>query len=205
MGIISITPTVPIILASASKIRAEILKNTGLLFSIKTSDVNEDELKKKLLNKSIQEEAKILACEKASNISQKNPNEYIIGADQICSLNNKIYSKPITMDNAIQQLTDLSGKTHKQTSAICLYYKNELVWSYVEEALLTMHELDNSEITRYLELDKPLNSCGSYKYESLGCHLFSKVTGKTETIKGFPIIPLLAQLRKNKLYSLIKK
>ena len=46
MGIISITPTVPIILASASKIRAEILKNTGLLFSIKTSDVNEDELKK---------------------------------------------------------------------------------------------------------------------------------------------------------------
>ena len=189
MGIISITPTVPIILASASKIRAEILKNTGLLFSIKTSDVNEDELKKKLLNKSIQEEAKILACEKASNISQKNPNEYIIGADQICSLNNKIYSKPITMDNAIQQLTDLSGKTHKQTSAICLYYKNELVWSYVEEALLTMHELDNSEITRYLELDKPLNSCGSYKYESLGCHLFSKVTGQSETIKDFQLFP----------------
>ena len=205
MGIISITPTVPIILASASKIRAEILKDTGLLFSVKISDVNEDELKKKLLNKSIQEEAKILACEKASNISEKNPNEYIIGADQICSLNNKIYSKPITMDNAIQQLTDLSGKTHKQTSAICLYYKNELVWSYVEEALLTMHELDNSEITRYLELDKPLNSCGSYKYESLGCHLFSKVTGQSETIQGFPIIPLLAQLRKNKLYSLIKK
>ena len=205
MGIISIKPKVPIILASASKIRSEILKNTGLLFSVKISDVNEDELKKKLLNKSIQEEAKILACEKASNISQKNPNEYIIGADQICSLNNKIYSKPITMDNAIQQLSDLSGKTHKQTSAICLYYKNELVWSYVDEALLTMHELNSTEITRYLELDKPLNSCGSYKYESLGCHLFSKVTGQSETIQGFPIIPLLTQLRKNKLYSLIKK
>ena len=205
MEIISLKPKVPIILASASKIRSEILKNTGLIFSVKISDVNEDELKKKLLNKSIQEEAKILACEKASDISQKNPNEYIIGADQICSLNNKIYSKPITMDNAIQQLTDLSGKTHKQTSAICLYYKNELVWSYVDEALLTMHELNNSEITRYLELDKPLNSCGSYKYESLGCHLFSKVTGQSETIQGFPIIPLLAQLRKNKLYSLIKK
>ena len=205
MGIISIKPKVPIILASASKIRSEILKNTGLLFSVKISDVNEDELKKKLLNKSIQEEAKILACEKASNISQKNPNDYIIGADQICSLNNKIYSKPITMDNAIQQLSDLSGKTHKQTSAICLYYKNELVWSYVDEALLTMHELNDTEITRYLELDKPLNSCGSYKYESLGCHLFSKVTGQSETIQGFPIIPLLAQLRKNKLYSLIKK
>ena len=205
MGIVSITPSVPIILASASKIRAEILKNTGLLFSIKTSDVNEDELKKKLLNKSIQEEAKILACAKASNISQNHPNEYIVGADQICSLNDKIYSKPITMDNAIQQLTDLSGKTHKQTSAICLYYKNELIWSYVEEALLTMHDLNISEITRYLELDKPLNSCGSYKYESLGCHLFSKVSGQSETIQGFPIIPLLAQLRKNKLYSLINK
>ena len=60
MGIISITPTVPIILASASKIRAEILKNTGLLFSIKTSDVNEDELKKNYLIKASKKKQKFL-------------------------------------------------------------------------------------------------------------------------------------------------
>ena len=94
------------------------------------------------------------------------------------------------------KLTDLSGKTHKQTSAICLYYKNELVWSYVEEALLTMHELDNSEITRYLELDKPLNSCGSYKYESLGCHLFSKVTGQSENYSRISNYSLTSTIKK---------
>lgn len=202
MGKVSITPSVPIILASASKIRAKILKNTGLIFSIETSDINEDELRNELLNKNVTEKVKLLACAKASNVSKKYPNKYVIGADQICTLKDKILNKPITMNNAIKQLSELSGKTHKQTSGICLYYNNALIWSYAEEALLTMHKLDNSEIIRYLELDKPFNSCGSYKYESLGCHLFSEVVGQSETMQGFPIIPLLEQLRKNKLYSL---
>ena len=205
MGKVSITPSVPIILASASSIRAEMLKNTGLVFSIKTSNVDENELKKTLINKSIKKKAKLLACAKASNVSHNNPNKYIIGADQICTINDKILSKPITMDNAIKQLSTLSGNTHKQTSAISLYYNNELIWSYAEEALLTMHKLNSDEIIKYLELDQPFNSCGSYKYESLGCHLFSKVVGQSETIQWFPIIPLLKQLRKNKLYSLINK
>ena len=58
MGIVFITPSVPIILASASKIRAEILKNTGLLFSIKISNVNEDELKKNYLIKASKKKQK---------------------------------------------------------------------------------------------------------------------------------------------------
>ena len=64
MGIISIKPTVPIILASASKIRAEILKNTGLLFSVKISDVNEDELKKNYLIKASKKKQKFLHVKK---------------------------------------------------------------------------------------------------------------------------------------------
>ena len=202
MGKVFITPSIPLILASASKIRADILKKTGIVFSIEVSNIDEDKINKKMLNKNIIERAKILASEKASIVSQKNPNSYVIGADQICNIDNKIFSKPITMENAIKQLKELSGKTHKQTSGICLYYNNELLWSYAEEAQLTMHKLEEDEIIKYLELDKPFNSCGSYKYESLGSHLFSKVIGQSETIQGLPIIALLKQLRNNKLYSL---
>ena len=202
MGNITITPSTPIILASASKIRYEILNKTGLEFSVIVSDVNEEELKKKIINKSIKEKALILASEKAYNVSASHPYSYVIGADQICNLNDKIYSKPNNMDNAIKQLKELSGKTHKQTSGISLYFNGKIIWSYVEEAELTMNELTDNEIIKYLKTDKPFNSCGSYRYESLGIHLFCKVTGHNETIQGLPIIGLLKQLRKNKVYSI---
>ena len=52
------------------------------------------------------------------------------------------------------------------------------------------------------KIDKPFNSCGSYKYESLGVHLFSKVEGNNETIQGLPIIELLNQLKKKNIYSI---
>ena len=65
-----------------------------------------------------------------------------------------------------------------------------------------MNRLKENEIIKYLEIDKPFNSCGSYRYESLGIHLFSKVTGNNETIQGLPLIALLKQFRKNKIYSI---
>jgi len=202
MGNISITPSIPIILASASKIRYEILRKAGLEFSVIISDVDEEKLKKKIVNKSIKEKASILASEKALNVSITNPNSYVIGADQICNLNDKIFSKPKNINNAIKQLKELSGKTHKQTSGISLCFNGKIIWSNIEEAELTMKELEENEIIKYLEIDKPFNSCGSYKYESLGIHLFSKVNGNNETIQGLPLVKLLEQLRKNKVYSI---
>ncbi len=199
---LSIKPSKAIILASGSKIRAKIMKKTGIQFSVKTSFVDEEIIKKTISSKSIGKQAEILACAKASKVSEKNLNSYVIGSDQICSINNLILHKPLNTVNAIKQLKLLSGKTHKQTSAICLYYKGNKLWSYSEEAKLTMHKLNISEIKNYISLDKPFQSCGSYKFESNGHHLFSKVTGDSYIIQGFPLISLLEQLRKYKLYSL---
>ena len=202
MGNKTITPSVPIILASASNTRYEILKKTGINFSVIVSDIDEEKLKKKTTNMNIKEMALTLASEKAFNVSKSNPNSYVIGADQICNLNEKIFSKPNNTSNAIKQLKELSGKTHKQTSGICLYYNGEQIWSDVEEAELTMYDLEEEEIIKYLEIDKPFNSCGSYKYESYGMHLFSKVNGSNENIQGLPLIGLLKQLRKENIYSI---
>ena len=201
---LSIKPHKPIILASTSKIRAQLLKKTGLNFTIKSSFVDEESIRKSVTNKSIAKLAQILARAKAEEISNSYPNAYTIGADQICSLNKKILDKPLNKINAIKQLKILSGKTHKQTSAICIYHKKKVLWSHVEEAHMTMHKLNNEEIKAYILMDKPFQSCGSYKFESYGQHLFSKVVGDSFTIQGFPIISLLKQLRKYKLYSLIK-
>ena len=204
MGNATITPSIPIILASASKIRSKILQKTGMEFSVIISDIDEIPDPKRIREFDIREKyacflqknfqskinllnvtdmAIILASEKALNVSKTNPNSYVIGADQICNLNNNIFSKPNTMDNAIEQLKKLSGKTHKQTSGISLYFNSKLIWSDYEEAELTMYEIKEKEIIKYLKIDKPFNSCGSYKYESLGINLFSKVTGSNETIQ----------------------
>ena len=104
MGNAIITPSIPIILGSASKVRYEILKKTGIEFSVVISEIDEEKLKKNLLDKSISEIAVALASEKALSISKNYPNNYVIGADQICNLNNEIFSKPVTMDKAIEQL-----------------------------------------------------------------------------------------------------
>tara|TARA_B100000686_G_scaffold58301_1_gene62593 strand:- start:2242 stop:2859 length:618 start_codon:yes stop_codon:yes gene_type:complete len=199
---LSIKPHKPIILASASKIRSKILKNTGIEFTIKNPSIDEENIKKKIAKKTVSNQAKILASAKALKISENNPNTYVIGADQICSINKMIFKKPLNIDNAINQLKRLSGKTHKQTSAISLFYEGKKLWCHTEEALLTMYKLSENEIKNYLNIDKPFQSCGSYKFESYGHHLFSKVIGDSYTIQGFPLISLLRQLRKYKLYSL---
>ena len=85
-----------------------------------------------------------------SSVSKKNLNSYVIGSDQICSINNLILNKPLNTVNAIKQLKLLSGKTHKQTSAICLYYKGNKLWSYSEEAKLTMHKLNISASKKFI-------------------------------------------------------
>jgi septum formation protein len=85
-----------------------------------------------------------------------------------------------------------------------LYHKNKIIWSKVEIATLKMHKLTTKEIKNYIKHEKPLNSCGSYKLESLGFHLFSKIDGSDNAIQGLPLIPLLRELKKHGIYSIEK-
>ena len=148
---LSIKPHKPIILASTSKIRAQLLKKTGLNFVIKNSFVDEESVRKSITNKSITKLAKVLACAKAKKISDAYPNAYTIGADQICSLNKTILDKPLNKINANKQLKILSGKTHKQTSAICIYHKGKILWNHIEEILQVTLSLNTKQFTNFQE------------------------------------------------------
>ena len=204
IGTVAIKPTKPLILASKSEARDKILQKSGILFSIKPSNVNESEIKKNINEFGLYKIVKQLAIKKASQIGKLYPEAYVIGADQICSLGKKIFDKPKTEYNAIKQLTELSGKTHKQYTAVCLYHKNKMIWSKVEISTLRMHKLTTNEIKNYVKHEKPFNSCGSYKLESLGFNLFSKIDGSDDTIQGLPLLPLLKELKKHGIYSIEK-
>ena len=193
----------PIILASNSESRLKILQETGIDFLQLKSNIDESLVKEKYKKKNANFIARKLAEAKALFISRENIKSYVIGADQICISKGKIFSKPKNKKKAIEQLLELNGKAHKLISAFSICYDNQVVYSYVEEVKLKMRKLSKKSIKDYVEIDLPISSCGSYRFEANGKYLFSDVVGNTSTILGLPILPLIKILFKKKIITYV--
>jgi len=198
----SIYPNTPIILASGSQSRRVMLEDAGIHFSVISSNVDEDLLKKEMDGFPFEDQVVRLAAAKASEVSVNNPNHLIIGGDQMCIFQNKVFDKPGSQEKAIENLKLLSGTTHYQYSGVCLYKDGRSLWEYYEVVELNMHSLTEEEIINYVKTENPINAAGAYKFESLGCNLFSSVDGSSYTIRGMPLLPLLKTLREMKIISL---
>ena len=193
----------PIILASNSESRLKILQKTGIDFIQLKSNIDESLVKEKYKKKKANFLATKLAEAKALFISRENRKSYVIGADQICISKGKIFSKPKNKKKAIEQLSELNGKAHKLISAFSICYDNQVVYSYVEEVKLKMRKLSKKSIKDYVEIDLPLSSCGSYRFEVNGKYLFSDVVGNTSTILRLPILPLIKIIFKKKIITYV--
>ena len=191
----SINPNQPIILASGSESRKIMLQDAGLNFEVITSNVDEDLLKNQMKAVPFEEQVIKLAAAKALAVSSENQDQIIIGGDQMCVFNNKVFDKPGSVDKAIANLKILSGTTHYQYSGVCIYKAGKPLWEYSEVVELKMHTLSEEEIINYVNAENPVNAAGAYKFESLGCNLFSSVNGSSHTIRGMPLLPLLKKLR----------
>lgn len=198
----TITHHHPIILASGSTIRQQMLKSCGLTFSVEPSGVDEEALSTTCRHMGVAEHALTLARAKALSVAATHPEAYVIGADQICCLGETIFSKPGSFDAAEAQLAQLQGTTHQQHVGCVIAHNGRIVWEVAAAASLTMRALSAEEIHAYIGADAPLNACGSYKFESLGRHLFSAVEGDHDVVKGLPLLPLLSALHTLKIISL---
>ena len=179
------------ILASGSKIRKKILSDHGINFVVQKSEIDEEELKKNILNLPFEERVIKLASAKAKEVSEINSERYVVGADQMCVCNGTVFNKPGNPENAINNLKLLTGNTHCQYSGISIFLNGKSLWTFCDKATLTMKELTDEEIMSYVLKDEPYECCGSYKYESLGPTLFSKVKGSEYTIQGLAFVPLI--------------
>ena len=191
----SIKPSEPIILASGSESRRIMLEDAGLDFKVISSEVNEDILKQQMTEMPFEEQVVKLAIAKAKEVSEQNQDHIVIGGDQMCVCNNSIFDKPGSVEKAVNNLQVLSGTTHYQYSGVCIFKNGELLWDYYEIVEMNMHKLSDEEIKNYVELENPIHAAGAYKFESLGCNLFSSVNGSSYTIRGMPLLPLLRKLR----------
>ena len=181
----------PFILASGSTIRKKILLDHGIHFDVQKSEVDEEELKENILNLPFDERVIKLASAKAKEISEINLERYVVGADQMCVSNGRVFNKPGNLENAINNLKLLAGNTHCQYSGISIFLNGKSLWTFCDTATLTMKRLSDEHIMSYVLEDEPYECCGSYKYESLGSTLFSKVKGSEYTVQGLAFVPLI--------------
>ena len=180
-----------IVLASKSKVRKQILDKNNINSEMSASNVDEEAVKKSLLQNGANPEiiSKNLAELKANKISQKRPNEIVLGADSVIDLNGEIISKPQNREEAFNILKKLNGKKHYLISSVCISRDGMMIWNYTDKAVLTMKNMKEEDLENYLKQikDKDLYAYNVYQIEGLGKTLFSNIEGDKDTIMGLPI------------------
>ncbi len=190
-----------IILASTSKIRKRILEDVALDFKVVAPFFDEEKAKKKL-TVSPQKLAMILAQGKALSVSKKFLDAYVIGSDQVCEFEKKEISKSENANQAVAQLKKMNGKIHFQNNAVVVAFNGKIIFKKFSRVKLQMRKISAMEIENYVKNEKPWGCAGSYKYESLGKHLFEKTIGDYYSILGLAIQPLIAFFHQKKLISI---
>ena len=182
---------IKIILASQSKVRKEILDKNNINCVVEKSNVDEDSVKKSLLNEGAPPEiiSKNLAELKANKISEKKNGEIVIGADSVIDLEGEIISKPLDRKEALNILKKLNGKNHYLISSVCISKNGSMIWNHTDKAALTMKKMSDEELKEYLEKisDEALYAYNVYQIEGEGRSLFSKIEGDEDTIMGLPV------------------
>lgn len=187
------------ILASASPIRAELLRRAGIEFVVEAAPVDETTIRESLKaeDASADEVADVLAETKASQVARRNPDDLVIGCDQMLDLGGDWLEKPGTVEKARAQLAQLSGRTHRLVSAAVVVQGRQRLWGATDSAQLSMRKLTSAAIDAYLAAagSAILGSVGCYQIENAGIRLFERIQGDHFTILGMPLLPLLNFLR----------
>ena len=180
-----------IILASKSEVRKKILNQNGINCEVIPADIDENQVKESLLEEKVTPEiiSKNLAELKANKVSEKKPNEIILGADSVLDLNGELISKPTNRKEALTILQKLNGQKHQLISSVCISKNGSMIWNFTDASTLTMKKLNLDEIKSYLEKirDKELYAYGVYQIEADGRSLFSKIEGDEDAIMGLPV------------------
>jgi septum formation protein len=180
-----------IILASKSGVRKKILDQHDINCKVLPANVDEDLVKESLLKEKATPEmiSKNLAELKANKVSNKEPNEIVLGADSVIDLNGELISKPKSRKEALNILQKLNGKKHNLISSVCISKNGSMIWNYTDSSDLTMKQLNFDEIESYLKKikDKELYAYGVYQIEADGKSLFAKIEGDEHSIMGLPI------------------
>jgi septum formation protein len=188
-----------VILASGSRIRAEMLRAAGISIEIQPARVDETELKRALRSQGadVTEAAIALAELKALQVSRASPGRLVLGADQMLDCDGAWFDKPADRIAARDQLLRLRDRSHRLTSAAVLARDGARLWHHAAQAELAMRGFTEAFLEDYLDRagDAVLGSVGAYQLEGLGAQMFRRIDGDFFVILGLPLLPVLDILR----------
>lgn len=184
-----------LILASASPRRQQLLQQLGLDFSVLTAEIEEKLSSDLPLTAAIIE----LARRKARAVQQQiepGPGTYILAADTVVVLEQKVLGKPQDSEDAIAMLSRLSGRSHQVITAVVLL-KADGSWEMGDYELteVTFRPLQLEEIQAYVASGEPLDKAGAYGIQGLGGLLVEKINGCYYNVVGLPLVKTMQLLR----------
>ena len=183
-----------LILASTSPWRRALLEKLAIPFECAAPEVDETPLPGEAPRHLVLR----LAQKKAQSLAHRYPSHLIIGSDQICVLDGEITGKPLTEENARQQLLKARGNIVTFYTGLALYNSaTGHLQTEVEPFDVHSRNLSETEIEDYVRKERPLHCAGSFKSEGLGIALFERLEGRDpNTLIGLPLIALCQMLRR---------
>ena len=187
-------PPQPLILASSSVYRSDLLKRLGIPFQTFTPNISETAH----IGEGVQQTAWRLSQAKAHTAVSAYPDALIISSDQIASLGEEQLGKPLTFENARRQLRAMSGQIVTFYTAITLLdARTGNMLTEIAENQVKFRSLSSDEIDSYLLREQPYHCAGSAKFEGLGIVLIERVQGDDHNaLIGLPLIILVGMLSK---------
>lgn len=183
--------TAPLILASSSKYRVELLRRYGLPFATEAPGVDEARRPGEPPHALVQR----LALEKARAVAARHPDAVVIGSDQLVEAHGEVLGKPGTAARAVAQLEALAGATVTFLTAVAVAARGEVALEVVPTEV-KFRALARDALARYVAREAPLDCAGSFKSEALGIALFERMTSDDPTaLIGLPLIATARLLR----------
>jgi septum formation protein len=177
---------IKLILASGSPRRRNILKDLGMEFEVNVPNI--EEMSKDYL--SPEENAVENALRKAKTIAQKVSDSILIGADTVVALEDTIFNKPKSEEDAMRMLEQLSGKTHRViTGLVFIVVIDGKIVEEVKDYMVTlvkMKSIPNEEIKRYVKENSPFDKAGSYAIQEIGDSFVEGIEGDFYNVVGLP-------------------
>jgi len=185
--------TKPVVLASSSPRRRELLEKTGLKFVVDAAGINEDH-GRRMRPAGL---AKIISLEKAKAVAGRHPGSVIIAADTFGMLGGRLLGKPRDAEEARDMLKRMGGRRHRVvTGFTILDTETGKTVSKAVETRVYFRKLGKEEIAAYVRTGEPLDKAGAYAIQGLGAQLVEKIEGDYYNVIGLPLSALARELNK---------
>ncbi len=182
----------PLLLASKSPRRAELLKGAGIEFSLLDVDVEEDFSE----DMDVAEVPEYLARKKAeAAVRIMPPDHLILAADSVVIVENKIYNKAATRSEAIDMIQQIAGKEHLVITGVFLCDHHHAI-GFSEHTLVWIEDMTMDEIEYYVDLQKPFDKAGAYGIQDwIGWAKISRIEGSYANVMGLPVHRVYGELK----------